>query len=77
MADVVSRRYIAIKRSYGFLNRSWEPGEITQETTETPHQNKLSGIMFVAYADGLTLDDAKISVGKMARPAPEVSGANM
>ena len=62
---------MAVKRSYGFLNKAWSPGDVTEDTEKVPPQNNLAGIMFVPYAEGLTLDEAKISIGTMARPAPK------
>ncbi len=72
MKNVVSREYMAVKRSYGFLDRQWVPGDITPETEKTPPQNKLTGVMFVPRETGMTLDDAREKVGQIARRVTKV-----
>lgn len=71
MDNVVSREYMAVKRSYGFLDQAWEPGWITPETEKLPPQNKLMGVLFVPHEQGMTLLDAKIKAGQAAKLAPK------
>lgn len=69
MKNVVSSEYIAVKRSYGFLDRQWLPGDVTPETKKALLQNKLTGVLFVPRETGsMTLDEARARVGQIAKP---------
>lgn len=70
MKKAAPKKYMAVKRSYGFLDQAWEPGWITQETEKVPPQNALMGVLFVLHEPAMTLLDAKIKAGQAARLEP-------